>query len=302
MWECQLPALHLFPGSCTLMLEPQSSAAPRADNARCTPTMPAARHLPLSAAFVWEEGAYRAKTFNFYIFPRPFEGSDKRFVCQARTHQLGRAALSTPAGNACTEYGCCLAPRLRMRMWQACFPGRMLRTTIGIQLCAQHCSQLASNIAPSFGPIRPPQASSMAFLASCGFDFNKAIYDGVGYLTGEGGCCGCSPCTPPHGATLAPRRPHNSGGTCAHLVPHCRQAVQRLSKLCALLHMPQRSPAWPASRAARHAMLLGQATQCPACDHHVLLTHSLFPAPHQLPPEMPSWRRWTARHVSALKC
>ncbi len=37
----------------------------------------------LRAAFVWEDGGYRAKTFNFYIFPRPFEGSDKRFVCQA---------------------------------------------------------------------------------------------------------------------------------------------------------------------------------------------------------------------------
>ncbi|PRW61321.1 poly(A)-specific ribonuclease PARN isoform X3 [Chlorella sorokiniana] len=60
------------------------------------------------SAFVWEDGGYRAKTFNYYIFPRPFEGADKRFVCQA---------------------------------------------------------------------------SSMAFLASCGFDFNKAIYDGVGYMT-----------------------------------------------------------------------------------------------------------------------
>lgn len=64
----------------------------------------------VKAAFVWEDGSYKAKTFNFYIFPRPFEGSDKRFICQA---------------------------------------------------------------------------SSIAFLASCGFDFNKAIYDGVGYLTGE---------------------------------------------------------------------------------------------------------------------
>lgn len=60
------------------------------------------------SAFVWEGGAYRARTFNFYIFPRPFEGSDKRFVCQS---------------------------------------------------------------------------SSMAFLARCGFDFNKAIYDGIGYST-----------------------------------------------------------------------------------------------------------------------
>jgi poly(A)-specific ribonuclease len=61
------------------------------------------------SAYVWEGGAYRPRTFNFYIFPRPFEGADKRFVCQA---------------------------------------------------------------------------SSLDFLASCGFDFNKAIYDGISYMTG----------------------------------------------------------------------------------------------------------------------
>lgn len=185
MWECQLPALHLlFPGSCTVMLEPQSSAAPWADNARCTPTMPAAPRPPLSAAFVWEEGAYRAKTFNFYIFPRPFEGSDKRFVCQARTHRRGHAgsaALNTVAAS-CHSCACISSRRV--------CPGRML-----------HATSLRSTLCPTLHPacmprgvqlwpqlcIRPPQASSMAFLASCGFDFNKAIYDGVGYLTGEGG-------------------------------------------------------------------------------------------------------------------
>ncbi len=42
----------------------------------------------------------------------------------------------------------------------------------------------------------------MAFLASCGFNFNKAIYDGVGYMTGE------------YGGHL----PHNSwGGDCMHV-------------------------------------------------------------------------------------
>lgn len=60
------------------------------------------------SAFVWEDGAYRPRTFNFYLFPRPVEGVDKRFVCQS---------------------------------------------------------------------------SSMDFLARCGFDFNKAIYDGIGYMT-----------------------------------------------------------------------------------------------------------------------
>jgi hypothetical protein len=42
------------------------------------------------AAFVWEDGAYRARTFNFYIFPRPFEGHDKRFVCQVGGWGVGR--------------------------------------------------------------------------------------------------------------------------------------------------------------------------------------------------------------------
>ncbi|KAI3424112.1 hypothetical protein D9Q98_009473 [Chlorella vulgaris] len=60
------------------------------------------------SAFVWEGGAYRPRTFNFYLFPRPSEGSDKRFVCQS---------------------------------------------------------------------------SSIEFLASCNFDFNKVIYDGIGYTT-----------------------------------------------------------------------------------------------------------------------
>ncbi|EFN53567.1 hypothetical protein CHLNCDRAFT_136728 [Chlorella variabilis] len=59
------------------------------------------------SAFVWEDGAYRARTYNFHLFPRPSEGIDKRFVCQA---------------------------------------------------------------------------SSIDFLASCGFDFNKSIYDGIGYM------------------------------------------------------------------------------------------------------------------------
>ena len=34
------------------------------------------------SAFVWEDGAYRARTYNFHLFPRPSEGIDKRFVCQ----------------------------------------------------------------------------------------------------------------------------------------------------------------------------------------------------------------------------
>ena len=54
-------------------------------------------------------GSYQARTFNFYLFPRPFEGSDKRFVCQS---------------------------------------------------------------------------SSLAFLASCNFDFNKVVYDGISYMPG----------------------------------------------------------------------------------------------------------------------
>lgn len=28
------------------------------------------------------------------------------------------------------------------------------------------------------------QSSSLDFLARCGFDFNKSIYDGIGFMTG----------------------------------------------------------------------------------------------------------------------
>ena len=34
------------------------------------------------SAFRWEGGAYMARTFNFYIFPRPADGFDARFLCQ----------------------------------------------------------------------------------------------------------------------------------------------------------------------------------------------------------------------------
>ncbi|GAB4813292.1 hypothetical protein N2152v2_000338 [Parachlorella kessleri] len=59
------------------------------------------------SAFAWEGGSYSARTFNFYTFPRPFEGYDRRFVSQA---------------------------------------------------------------------------SSLEFLASCGFDFNKFIHEGISFM------------------------------------------------------------------------------------------------------------------------
>ncbi|KAK9818287.1 hypothetical protein WJX72_010105 [[Myrmecia] bisecta] len=40
------------------------------------------------SAFCWEEGEYRARTFNFYIFPAPFQGHDRRFLCQASSMQF----------------------------------------------------------------------------------------------------------------------------------------------------------------------------------------------------------------------
>ncbi len=36
------------------------------------------------AAFRWDGQRYVARTFNFYLFPRPFQGLDRRFMCQAR--------------------------------------------------------------------------------------------------------------------------------------------------------------------------------------------------------------------------
>jgi hypothetical protein len=48
------------------------------------------------SCFVWEGGAYAARTFNFFLFPQPLlPGLDKRFSCQVLTLY---------------QY-CCLAPR-----------------------------------------------------------------------------------------------------------------------------------------------------------------------------------------------
>lgn len=37
------------------------------------------------SAFKWEGGRYVARTFNFYVFPRPTEGFDRRFLSQVWT-------------------------------------------------------------------------------------------------------------------------------------------------------------------------------------------------------------------------
>lgn len=34
------------------------------------------------SAFAWEGERYAARTFNFYLFPRPFGKYDKRFLSQ----------------------------------------------------------------------------------------------------------------------------------------------------------------------------------------------------------------------------
>lgn len=51
------------------------------------------------SAFQWEGGRYIARTFNFYVFPRPDDGFDTRFLSQVcigilpllrlGVHQLG---------------------------------------------------------------------------------------------------------------------------------------------------------------------------------------------------------------------
>ncbi len=37
------------------------------------------------SAFKWEGSRYVARTFNFYVFPRPTEGFDRRFLSQVWT-------------------------------------------------------------------------------------------------------------------------------------------------------------------------------------------------------------------------
>ena len=34
------------------------------------------------AMFRWDGRRYIARTYNFYLFPRPFQGYDRRFLCQ----------------------------------------------------------------------------------------------------------------------------------------------------------------------------------------------------------------------------
>ena len=49
----------------------------------CSSSAHAPTRLPIPAAFVWKDGRYQARTFNFYIFPRGTDPS-KRFVSDVR--------------------------------------------------------------------------------------------------------------------------------------------------------------------------------------------------------------------------
>ena len=42
------------------------------------------------SAFCWDaaSGSYQARTFNFYLFPRPWQHHDRRFMCQASSLQF----------------------------------------------------------------------------------------------------------------------------------------------------------------------------------------------------------------------
>jgi ABC-type nickel/cobalt efflux system permease component RcnA len=81
------------PAHCLLrsawgVVGPTPLCLPSRHPSRCSPQMLASSRAFVVnqfglSAYVWEGGAYRPRTFNFYIFPRPFEGADKRFVCQA---------------------------------------------------------------------------------------------------------------------------------------------------------------------------------------------------------------------------
>lgn len=162
------------------------------------------------SAYVWEEGAYRPRTFNFYTFPRPFEGADKRFVCQASRSARGSGGRYGSSALPVAGFGC----------------GGF---TQGLRSVLLHSAASELSRAP-FHPL--PQASSLDFLASCGFDFNKAIYDGVSYMTGgpARGACLCSCLAPrvcPLGCGRAARLP--AACRCPTNLPHTgsRAASQR---------------------------------------------------------------------------
>ena len=46
------------------------------------------------AMFQWDGQRYAARTYNFYLFPRPFQGYDRRFMCQVAPLQRRAILLS----------------------------------------------------------------------------------------------------------------------------------------------------------------------------------------------------------------
>lgn len=167
------------------------------------PPAPPPPPAPRPAAFVWEDGAYRPRTFNFYLFPRPVEGVDKRFVCQASPlHSCRRPLDFAPLFSLLRQSGAQLTAGCSAR-WGAL----RARAPLGAGCEPQGGQSLPMGAPPPHPPppraphplthpppppsstpptttLTPLQSSSMDFLARCGFDFNKAIYDGIGYMTG----------------------------------------------------------------------------------------------------------------------
>lgn len=50
------------------------------------------------STFTWTGAAYEARTFNFYLFPRPYEDVDRRFLCQASSMEFLAKQVRWQAG------------------------------------------------------------------------------------------------------------------------------------------------------------------------------------------------------------
>lgn len=60
------------------------------------------------AMFQWDGQRYAARTYNFYMFPRPFQGYDRRFMCQVAPLQLWAVTLLLSCDNFLRLAACLL--------------------------------------------------------------------------------------------------------------------------------------------------------------------------------------------------
>lgn len=130
------------------------------------------------SAFVWSETEhqYRPRTFNFYVFLKPVNGYDRRFLSQVCTTRL-MLILATSLtwgerGSRYALFGSC-------SYWHNHLNGRgggIMKQALWLSLVYTQVERFAC---------QHMQAGSLEFLAGQGFDFNKWIYQGVPFMPAD---------------------------------------------------------------------------------------------------------------------